>query len=248
MKTTLSIFTTLWNHRLRLPLLVLAFASAVSCGLLAGRILYTGHGRQLYLAWNLLLAWMPLLFALTVVSLPTSPGSSRWHLGAAALAWLFFFPNAPYILTDLVHLGPRGPGLFWVDLVLIVMFGLTGFVLGFLSLYLMQQLVAQRLGRAMGWLFVVGVATLSGFGICVGRFLRWNSWDVVLNPIDLLADMFRWITLMPVDLKSAALPVLFATLLFVVYLMLYALTHLPKTQHLEGEAQTSRAIHPGRAL
>ena len=224
------------EHSLGLPLFALAFSSMVSCSLLAARILYTGHWRQLYLAWNLFLAWMPLLLALTVSGMHRADGLGllRWRFGTAALAWLFFFPNAPYIFTDLVHLGPRGHGLFWVDLVLIVMFAFTGLVVGFLSLYLMQRLVARRLGRPVGWMFVSGVTLLSGFGICIGRFLRWNTWDLLLNPVDLLTDLSHWVVLMPVNPKSAALPLLFAMLLFVAYVMLYALTQLPRTQQLGG--------------
>src|SRR6185503_5652035 len=97
------------------------------------------------------------------------------------------------ILTDLVHLGPKAHGRYWGDLVLILLFALIGLVLGFLSLFLMQRLVARRYGWPAGWLFVGVVAGLSGFGIYAGRFLRWNSWDVVFSPLELFADASRWL-------------------------------------------------------
>jgi uncharacterized membrane protein len=221
------------------PFSALAFASVLSCVLLGLRIVLIGQFRQLYLVWNLFLAWMPLFFALTAVCLAHTRPQRRWWFLSAAAAWLLFFPNAPYILTDLVHLGPKTHGRYWGDLVLILLFGLIGLVLGFLSLFLMQRLVARRYGWPAGWLFVGIVAGLSGFGIYAGRFLRWNSWDVVFSPLGLLADAWNWLFSIPHSPRAIVIPVLFATLLFVAYLMLYALTHLPT--NLPALAQPSTA-------
>ena len=90
-------------------------------------------------------------------------------LGIAAL-WIVFYPNAPYIFTDLIHLTKGFYPYFWVDLSLILLCALTGLVLGFVSLYLMQSVVERMLGRAASWLFVAAVAGLTGFGIYLGRF------------------------------------------------------------------------------
>jgi uncharacterized membrane protein len=113
-----------------------------------------------------------------------------------------------------------------MDLVLILLFALTGLALGFLSLYLMQSLVARRLGWTAGWLFVAGTAALSGVGIYLGRFLRWNSWDVLLNPLELLRDVAHRVLNLPSDLQPALLAGLFAVFVFLAYVLLYALTHL----------------------
>ena len=211
------------------PISALAFASMLSCVLLALRIVLVGQFRQLYLVWNLFLAWMPLGFALAAVCLAqTRPQRRSWFLAAAA-AWFVFFPNAPYILTDLIHLGPKSNARFWTDLVLILIFALIGLVLGFLSLFLMQRLVARRHGWPAGWLFVGVVAGLSGFGIFAGRFLRWNSWDVVFNPINLIADASQWLLHLSNSPRGLIIPALFATMIFIVYLLLYSLTHLPNS-------------------
>jgi len=211
------------------PVSALAFASMLSCFLLALRIALAGQFRQLYLVWNLFLAWMPLFFALTAVCLAQTRPQRRWWFLSAAAAWLLFFPNAPYIFTDLIHLGPKSHGRYWTDLVLILTFALIGLVLGFLSLFLMQRLVARRYGWPAGWLFVGIVAALSGFGIYAGRFLRWNSWDVVFSPFDLLADTSQWLLHLADKPRGLLIPALFATMLFVTYLLLYSLTHLPNT-------------------
>ena len=209
------------------PFSALAFASLLSCVLLGLRSVLIGQFRQLYLVWNLFLAWMPLFFALTAVCLAHTRPQRRWWFLSAAAAWLLFFPNAPYILTDLIHLGPKTHSRYWTDLVLILLFALIGLVLGFLSLFLMQRLVARRYGWLAGWFFVGIVAGLSGFGIYAGRFLRWNSWDVVFSPLDLIADASHWMIQLSYSPRGLIVPTLFATMLFIIYLLLYSLTHLP---------------------
>ena len=121
------------NHPLRGPVLALAFASLIGCAVLAARVVITGHWRHLYLPWNLFLAWLPLLFALAAGRLQERRDARRWKFFAAAFAWLLFFPNAPYILTDLTHLGSQDHVHWWADLVMILLFALAGLVLGFLS-------------------------------------------------------------------------------------------------------------------
>jgi uncharacterized membrane protein len=229
-----------WNREWLRPVGFLLLATGISGALLAARVCLTGHWRQLYLVWNLLLAWLPLIFALAATGIRQREGSRRWSFRVTATAWLLFFPNAPYILTDLVHLGPRSHGVFWADLVLILLFALIGVVLGFLSLYLMQRLVARRFGWLAGWLFVVVVTALSGFGIYLGRFLRWNSWDIVLNPFDLLSDLSRWFLNAPMHPRSLLIPILFGTLVLLTYVTLHALTNLPR---IHSESSWANEFH-----
>ena len=135
-----------------MPMLALLFASAVSLGLVAARMIWTGHARYGFLAWNLCLAWLPLVFALLACDEYSRTGAQSWRFRLLTVAWLLFFPNAPYIFTDIIHLTTRFYGHFWVDLVLILLCALTGLVLGFLSLFLMQAIVRRMLGRAASWL------------------------------------------------------------------------------------------------
>src|ERR1043165_3830645 len=93
------------DHALLNPVLAIGFASLSGCAVLAARIYLTGSWRHLYLPWNLFLAWLPLLFALAAGRLRHD--ARRWKFYAAAFAWLVFFPNAPYLLTDLTHLGQQ---------------------------------------------------------------------------------------------------------------------------------------------
>jgi uncharacterized membrane protein len=215
-----------------MPMLALAFASAVCVGLVAGRLLWTRDIRYIFLVWNLFLAWLPLVFALLAQETSEPPAARNWRFAVWAGAWLLFFPNAPYIFTDLSHLTAVFAAHFWVDMMLILSCALTGLVLGFVSLHLMQGIVKRMAGAALSWLFVAGVAALSGVGVWLGRFLRFNSWDVVLRPVELYQRLGSG-ALHPFRPRaSLAFAALFATFLFITYLMLYALTHLRHFQPL----------------
>lgn len=232
----MSILRSLFRRETIAPMAALTFASAVSVAIVITRVLFTGNIRYSFLIWNLFLAWLPLVFAILARDKyrETSTGDRLgWHFLGLSAAWLLFFPNAPYICTDLVHLTTRFFGHFWVDLAIILSCAFTGLVLGFVSLYLMHSVVAQRYGRLTGWLFVAGVAGLSSFGIYLGRFLRFNSWDVVAQPGKLYQGISAFATGQSHPHQLAFL-VLFATFLFLAYLMLYALTHLPTAMQLSA--------------
>ena len=112
----------------------------------------------------------------------TGAASALSRLLPLAALWLLFLPNAPYLLTDLIHLGSRDDAPLWFDLVLFSAFAWTGAFLGFLSIYLMQVVVRRAHGALLGWALVGGSLLASGFGIYLGRSLRWNSWDFVTSP------------------------------------------------------------------
>lgn len=206
------------------PLTLLLLASAMGVGLLVGRIVWTGQWRQLYLAWNLFLAWVPLGFALLAIRVEEQHGLRHWRFGVVAFAWLVFFPNAPYIFTDLVHLGTSRHPLFWVDLAVILVFAWTGLMVGLFSLQLMHRLIAERLGWVVGWLFAGAAVGLSGVGIYIGRFLRRNSWDVVVQPVGLFADLFGRLPVMPGRKLALLVMLLFSVFVALTYLTLHALT------------------------
>lgn len=206
---------------LRVPLLTLVAASALAVALIGARTVLTWRGQHLYLVWNLFLAWVPLMLSLHIERRQQFSGTKDWKFWAAVLAWLLFFPNAPYIFTDITHVKRATMGGWWTDLTLILLFAIIGLVLAFLSLHRMQVLVSCQRGWVAGWIFVLGIALLSGFGVYLGRFERWNSWDVFVNPVGLLADSFHW-----VHRHSARFSLLFGMFLFTSYALLYSLTRI----------------------
>ncbi len=175
-------------------LLALVAASALSVALVVGRELYTGRASYRFLIWNLFLAWVPLGFALAARAVHAHT-RQRWAVAPLGAAWLFFFPNAPYIITDLMHLRTTRGGPLWVDLLMVFSCAWSGLIVGLFSLRLVHRIVDDATGRAApGWLFAVSVSFLAGVGVYLGRFERWNSWDIVTRPGDVLSNALQTLT------------------------------------------------------
>lgn len=207
--------------------ITLGLASALCVVLLAARVMVARDDDHLFMIWNLFLAWPPLLLALAARVLYSA---HRWLRYPAfvvcASLWLLFFPNAPYMMTDFIHLRPDQVVPLWYDALLLLAFAWTGLLLGFISLYIMQSLVAQSLGRAAGWVFALVSLGLSAFGIYLGRFQRWNSWDVFYAPQHLLGDVWAQIRHPLEHHQTYTVTLLITTFLVVAYLGLFALTRL----------------------
>ena len=169
--------------------LALAALLAAWCALLVGvRVAVTGSAFGTFLAWNLTLAAVPLAASTALVRLDGRGGGGA-ALVAVGAVWLLFFPNAPYILTDLVHLAARPPVPFWYDLAVLLSAAGVGLLAGYVSLADVQGVVARRWGGAAGWAVSVGALFLGAFGVYLGRELRWNSWDVATAPLAVARDV-----------------------------------------------------------
>ena len=217
------------SGRLRSQFSVLAalgLATMFCLGLFALRASRAHTFTYSYLIWNLFLAWLPAFGAFAAHNLHQRRSWLNWLLIAGlAIFWLAFFPNAPYLITDLIHLRQR-PGVpLWFDLLLFVAFAWTGFFLGLVSLFLMQEIVRKVAGVKPSWVFAFAVLGLSSFGIYLGRFLRWNSWDLFLNPGALLADVSEQAQDPLTRFQAFGFCLLFAGFFLSMYLALVALTH-----------------------
>jgi uncharacterized membrane protein len=228
--------TWLQQHRDKLALLlVLGLSSAMSIAIVAFRIYYSGSMTYYFLIWNLFLAWVPLGCALVLWFLSQQGRRSFWLLGLFFGGWFVFFPNSPYIVTDLLHLAPRHNIPLWYDLMLIFSFAWNGLILGFTSLWIVQGVIQWMCGRWVSWALVMFTLGLSGFGIYLGRFLRWNSWDVVTNPYELAADIYVRIVNPLAHPRTLAVTLLFSGFLAVAYCTVALLTqarwtHKPPVQ------------------
>jgi uncharacterized membrane protein len=155
------------------------------CGvLLAGRVWRSHQLTFAFLVWNLFLAVIPAVAGALVVRSRGTAARLFW-----GVVWLLFLPNAPYIVTDFVHLVPRPPIPLWYDVALLLSCAGTGLLLGYSSVADVQDAVTMRFGAAAGWLTAIAALLLSGFGVYLGRFLRWNSWDPIANPSALLTRL-----------------------------------------------------------
>ncbi len=169
----------------------------------------------MFLIWNLFLAWIPYWVAIAIPGFYKLTQSKIFALGLIGL-WLLFFPNAPYIITDLLHLHQRYPVPFWFDLMLLVSFAWTGLMLGLISLHEVRVFVKELYNEKLSWLFTFGSVLLCGFGIYLGRCLRFNSWDIITKPMVLAQDILVSMT----DSMAIKLTLVFTAFLMIGYLTL----------------------------
>lgn len=148
------------------------------------RVFYTQSGFYLFMVWNLFLASIPYV---TTTFLKTIKRKRTLYITFPI--WLVFLPNAPYILTDLVHLHQGTLMPVWFDLLLISSFTISGMMFFFLSINDMFLIVKERFSNNTAWFLIVFTLFLSSFGIYLGRFLRWNSWDIIQKPQLLINDI-----------------------------------------------------------
>ena len=213
------------SHRRLAALGSLLLLSAFVVAMLAARAAYTGTLTYANLVWNLVLAWIPFLVALAVYDGYRRGAGRASVLGGSAL-WLLFFPNAPYIVTDLKWLREWGGAPIWFDVVLVTTAAWTGLILGFISLYLIQAVARRALGTVSSWAVVVAVLGASSFGIYLGRFERWNSWDLFVEPRLLVGDVVARLADPAAYPKTVAVTVLFTFFLSLTYLVFYSFMRL----------------------
>lgn len=140
----------------------------------------------LFLNWNLFLAWIPLLLSSFILAFKIRSAISLLFI---IVVWILFFPNSPYILTDLFHLRARNEIPIWYDLIVILSYAWTGLICGFISLNDIEKRLSEYGKRNIINGVIVFFLFMSSFGVYLGRFLRWNSWDVLNNPFGLFSDI-----------------------------------------------------------
>ncbi len=171
------------THKIIIALSVIGFV------LLKYRIHVTHSYFYLFLVWNLFLALVPLAFTEYL----QTKQFDKYILLLLSVPWLLLLPNAPYILTDFIHLSKASKMSFWYDFLLIGTFTLAGMLAYFLSLNQMIALFRIYYTEKILNIAVLIIAFLNGFGIYLGRFSRWNSWDILHRPISLFNEILQYL-------------------------------------------------------
>lgn len=163
--------------------------AAFSVGLLLIRAKITGSIHLFFLIWNLFLAYTPLAVSTLLIRHKTF--TLKWYYCyPALLGWLVLLPNAPYLITDFIHLKSGSPVPIWFDLLLLVSFTISGLLFGLASMYDVYKLLCLKFNSRLANLSMLSFSVLSAFGIYLGRFLRYNSWDILQKPVTLGTDIF----------------------------------------------------------
>lgn len=226
-----------YRNRHNIAVFILLNLACLACILLVGaRVAYTDTPRHMGLIWNLFLAWIPFILAYFAHAISWKRLWVYLIIPFVAFLWLLFFPNAPYMLTDLQDLA-RGTGReapLWYDVIIVVWCSWTGTLLGVISLYLMQDIVARTLNRWAGWFFVFLISGLSSFGIYLGRFVRLNSWDILQNPAETAMEIFGLV--IDPSRRLAAFTILYTVFFLFIFLLLYSFSHMLQEQALRAQS------------
>jgi uncharacterized membrane protein len=191
------LFKTTANEMDRMLTLSMGFSIA----LVMARVTYTGKHTYLSLIWNLFLAWLPYMVS-TWLQKRDLVYTNPLKFVMVAFVWLLFIPNSFYIMTDLFHLGEHNNVPNWFDLALIISFAWDGLLLGILSVRQMEKMMQQFLPGIRELFIIYPIMWLNALGIYIGRYPRFNSWDILTNPIGLTAYILRMLW-HPIQFKYA---------------------------------------------
>lgn len=164
----------------------------LSLAVLVARMIISQSLMFAFLIWNFILAAIPLVISVELLN-TNNPSSKKLKVALLSLSWLLFLPNSFYIITDLKHLIHSGERFILLDTILILTFALNGSIMGFYSMYFMRLFAIQNYPWFPVRLVTASVLLLCGFGIYLGRILRWNSWDILIDPDGLFDDIARMI-------------------------------------------------------
>jgi uncharacterized membrane protein len=164
---------------------LLAFFGFIAL-MIATRIYYTGNTLYLFLVWNIFLAWIPFIISSLFCKMYGKP---TWKQFLIFCCWLAFFPNGLYIVTDLIHLQIESIVPKWFDAVLLFSASVAGLMMAFISLYRVEIFLNSILNKKLQPVLIFLILFLGSFGVYLGRFLRWNSWDIISNPFQLLLSI-----------------------------------------------------------
>jgi uncharacterized membrane protein len=221
---------------------LLNLACAMCIMLVVARVAYTDTGNRTGLIWNLFLAWIPFMLSYFAHAVSWRRATLYLIIPVIAFLWLIFFPNAPYMLTDLQDLSRRtSEAPLWYDVIIVVWCSWTGMLLGVISLYLMQDIIVRTFGRLAGWIFVFVISALSSFGIYIGRFVRLNSWDILQNPAETTQQILG--VVIDPSRRFAAFTISYAIFFMFVFLLLYSFSNMLRQQStiIEQVSQSNNA-------
>lgn len=182
--------------------------------LIISRILYSGTWRYISIAWNLFLAWIPYLLSNYFTNLKKS---APWKQACLFFCWALFLPNALYIVTDLIHLGGVTTVPLWFDASLLFSAAFTGIMMAFISIRKAELFLSEKFNHKIINLFVPLMLFMSSFGVYLGRFERWNSWDIFINPIGLGTNILSCIISPVANYKVWATTIIFTGVFSMLY-------------------------------
>jgi uncharacterized membrane protein len=196
---------------------MLTLSMVFSIAMAMARVAHTGKLTYISLIWNLFLAWFPYMISSWLQQRPLVQ-ANRLQFAAISCVWLLFIPNSFYILTDLFHLGEHTDAPMWFDLALIISFAWDGLLLGVLSVRQMERMTQRFMPGKHELFFIYPIMWLNALGVYIGRYPRFNSWDIITNPVGLSAYILKMLW-HPIQYKYAwGMVACFSVFMTLVYL------------------------------
>jgi uncharacterized membrane protein len=208
------------NASLSFQKILFAFCAFIGL-MVAVRTLYTRDLSYIFLPWNLFLAWIPFFISNLF---PLVYDKKWWLQFVVFCCGLAFFPNALYIVTDLIHLEEENDVPKWFDAVLIFSSSVAGLMMAFVSLYRIEKYLCRHFSERVTTIATIFLVFLGSFGVYIGRFLRWNSWDIIGDPVRLFFSIGHRVV-SPIDHVHTWATTFVFTVLF--YLLYLAIKKLP---------------------
>jgi uncharacterized membrane protein len=225
----------------------LMLSSMLACATLVVRVVFSQTVGYAHMVWNLFLAWIPFVCSILMAWQARRAPRQWWRVLPLGAVWLLFLPNAPYLVTDIGHIRHIDSFSLWYDTVLVAAFAWTGCFLAAASLHIVHGIVRESVGAAGGWLVVGATAMLSGLGVYLGRFRRWNSWDVLTHPAGIVRDIVGTVADPRQLVVVVATTCLFAALTLVCYVMFCFIAYSSPVPHTYPSTHAPRGRwHPPR--
>ncbi|MEN8908286.1 MAG: DUF1361 domain-containing protein [Clostridiales bacterium] len=211
------------NRFILLSTLMLILTSIMGCFMIFLRKYIIGDAWYSFLIWNLFLSWIPYFLSLFLyIMFKIKVFKFRNILFAGiGIIWIIFYPNLPYMVTDFIHIKNFDSVLMWYDFIVFSLFIYTSFFMGFVSIYIVFKIILKYYNIRIAVCFTTFMLLITSYGIYLGRFIRWNSWDIIFRPKALFESI-----LSSINLNAIIFSLVFSLFLILVYGFLYFLTHL----------------------
>jgi len=173
----------------RLPVLLLFSIATLGIQVLRSKL----YGYRFYRPFlvNIVLAWIPMaLSVLAYIVFLRNDLNVTWTSLLLLGVWFFFFPNAIYLITEVHHFQIESDVPLWFDTIGILSIVTNGVMLGTYSLAIIHFFLRSQFTGGVSWAIIIGYVLLANVGVYIGRYLRFNSWDI-LKPHRLIAGIFR---------------------------------------------------------
>ena len=209
----------------------ISFLSCAFCGLLlAFRFYMADNLDYMFMVWNLFLAIIP--YVLSSWLLQTNWIKKHFFPLFLVLGmWLLFLPNAPYLITDLMHLRNTSSSILWLDHFMLFAFAWTGLLLGAISMHQVFRVLTEKWNMIVAKRMLFLIVFLCGFGIYLGRFQRWNSWELFSDPIILFKDCLRCLSDPKYRTRTWGITLGFGSFLWILFLTIQTFLPIKKASH-----------------